>query len=611
MDNKKLSKGKKILIYSIAAFIAVVAGLGGFGYYYYKFIYLRRPIFDDTQSNFISSATDGVVKPGDIIEYTLNYKNNGNVSVENLNIKFTVPENTTFKSSDKQEIFSSGDDGKTINFNVGTLEKGKQDTISFKVEVAKPLDDGTVIELDNAEFKYNTNQEEHNLKIGPGLSNKVKSSPNLENFNMEVVDVNRGELHLGDRISYKFKFENTGDMNAYNVEVVGNFSEYTDILVNTISQGGKYSGNSVTWTMDELEINDPQYLYFETKIREDLTDDVLISSKGVLKNGDQTFEKESEIQLKLYPDLSTSEEFLSDDNGGYLWSGETIGVKVVIKNTGEKKEAEYKLVCPIPKGATYISKSGTPEGIRWSDDIRGLIWDLGNLGVGEEKVITFKMTVDENLATSGGTITTGFKIESSTGDIEIPSKSIKVLGRVNLTVVAMGDSLIGKSNWVQLFDGMLEARYPYADYNTIPSAVNGELSRQGLARFDSTVAVLHPDIVIFAYGTNDVGPIPSGFPSNIEGLIVKAQSTGARVFINLIGPIFYPGKEGYPKYNDAIRAIAAAHGAVVIDVLTPLSQNPGAYLADSMHYSPEGASVVAHTVFNYVTQYLGTVGQKL
>ena len=180
-----------------------------------------------------------------------------------------------------------------------------------------------------------------------------------------------------------------------------------------------------------------------------------------------------------------------------------------------------------------------------------------------------------------------------------------------MTIVAMGDSLIEMSNWVQMFDELLEANYPYADYNTIASGVGGEMARDGYARFDSTVAIYHPDIIIIGYGTNDVGPHVSGFGPNLEGIIIKAQSLGARVFVNLIGPIYRSGKEGYASYDDLIRQIAAKHGAVVIDVVTPLSQNPGSYLVDGMHYSPAGASVVAHTVFNYVSQYLGSIGQRL
>jgi lysophospholipase L1-like esterase len=162
-----------------------------------------------------------------------------------------------------------------------------------------------------------------------------------------------------------------------------------------------------------------------------------------------------------------------------------------------------------------------------------------------------------------------------------------------------------------MFDELLEANYPYSDYNTIASGKGGEKASGGNARFDSTVAIYNPEIVIIAYGTNDAGPRISGFEANLESIVAKAKNLGARVFINLVGPIYKPEKEKYVEYNNTIRQIAAKYGAVVIDVLTPLSQNPGEYLADGMHYSSAGAVVVAHTVFSYVSQYLGDIGQRL
>ena len=391
-----------------------------------------------------------------------------------------------------------------------------------------------------------------------------------------------------------------------------NLSKNITVVKNSITDSGEYKDGSVSWNIDNLEINKPENFSFKVKAKDDLTDEELITNDSALKYGsDVIIEKSVEEKLSLFTDLTTSEAFLYDVNGGHLWAGETISVRIVIRNTGEKAEGSYRLICPIPGGATYISRSGTAEGINWSDDIRGLIWDLKDLGVGEEKEITFNMHVNESLVNSGGVITTNFKIESSNGEIEIPSKSINVRVRVNMTIVAMGDSLITKSNWVQTFDELLEANYPYADYNTIASAKGGEMARDGYRRFDSTVAVHNPQIVIVAYGTNDTGPGISGFRSNLEGIVIKSKNLGARVFINLIGPIDWPGKEDYHEMNDIIRQVASKHGAVVIDVLTPLSQNPGGYFVDGMHYSSAGASVVAHTVFSYVSQYLGDISQRL
>jgi len=605
----KFLKYNKRWIY-LAAIIIIVAAAASYSTYYYFKAYLTEPNFDDELFNFVSSDSNEYVKPGEQITYIINYKNTGNRDVDSLKIESKIPEHTIFISSNYDEILENING--TLTFKVGYVEKNKKGTMAFTVEVNKPMDDGTLIVFDGARFNYKIAQDIFNRNVSTDLSNKVKSSPDLDNFNLEAVDINGGDLRLGDIIQYKLVVENTGDMNAADVEIKSNLSKNVTVIENSITDLGEYNSNCVLWNIDNLEINKPETFSFEVEIKDDLAAEELITNNSALKYGsDVIIEKSVEEKLSLFTDLTTSEIFLYDVNGGHLWAGETINVKVIIRNTGEKAEESYRLVCPTPGGATYISRSGTAEGISWSDDIRGLVWDLKDLGVGEEKEITFNLHVNESFVNSGGTITTNFKIESSNGEIEILSKSINVRGRVNMTIVAMGDSLIAKSNWVQTFDDLLEANYPYADYNTIASAKGGEMARDGNRRFDSTVAVYNPQIVVIAYGTNDTGPGVSGFRANLESIVIKSKNLGARVFINLIGPVDWPGKEDYNETNDIIRQVASEHGAVVIDVLTPLSQNPGGYFVDGMHYSSVGASVVAHTVFSYVSQYLGDIGQRL
>jgi len=172
------------------------------------------------------------------------------------------------------------------------------------------------------------------------------------------------------------------------------------------------------------------------------------------------------------------------------------------------------------------------------------------------------------------------------------------------TIVVMGDSLINKSDWVQRFDGMIKSAFPSSGYNVLGSGVNGEMAFQGLSRFDGTIASQNPKVVIIAYGTNDIGSSPERFSSSMEQLVIKARSIGATVFINLVGPIYQSGKQDWPAFNQIIMGIAAKYGIAVIDVAGPLSQNPGVYLTEGMHYSPEGAQVVAQSAFNVVSQYL-------
>ncbi|MDD5622913.1 MAG: GDSL-type esterase/lipase family protein [Actinomycetota bacterium] len=590
----------------IIVLIIVVIGISGFVYFYFR---IYPPNFSDGRFNFISSDSNEYSKPGGRITYTINYGNSGWKAVEDFEIVLKVPDNTLFISSTHDDFINNKDG--TLTFEVGSIAGNEKGAIDFTIEIKKPLDNGTLIKLDETRFNYTNGGENFNNNISVNLVTTVESSPDLSDFKLEAIDENGGDLRMGDVIQYKLTANNSGGMNAANVEINSNFSEFTDIIEDSITNSGEYKENSISWQISNLEVDKPEILSFKVRVEDNLTDDVIISNSSTLKYGSDVIEKSVEEEIKRFSDLTTSEAFLYDENGGYLWATEIVSVRIIIRNTGDKSEESYKLICPTPAGATYISQSGTPEGIGWSDDIRGLIWDLSELGAGEEKEITFRIKVNEDLVNSGGVITTAFKIESSSGEVTLPSKSITVKGHVNMNIVAMGDSLIEMSNWVQMFDDLLEVNYPYADYNTIASGKGGEMASGGNARFDSTVAIYNPQIVIIAYGTNDVGPRYSGFSTNLESIVAKAKNLDARVFINLIGPINRPDKENYPSYNNAIMQIAAKYGAVVIDVLTPLSQNPGEYLTDGMHYSQAGAVVVAHTVFSYVSQYLGDIGQRL
>src|SRR3972149_163791 len=481
IDNKFLryiKNGRKWLYLLVV--IILIVGASSFIYYYFK---IYPPNFSDVSVNFISSDSSGSLKPGDRITYAINYKNTGKKTAEDFEIVFKIPDDT-FLISSENNVISQNTDG-TLTIEIGNVEGNEQGAIDLEVGVKRPLDNGTLIKFDRAKFTYKNSGKILNNDIEANLISTVESSPDFSNFEIGAIDENGGVLRQGDVIQYRLIVKNSGGMNAANVEINSNFSEFTDIIEDSITDSGQYGVNSVSWNIDNLEVNKPENLSFRVRIKNDLTEDVVLTNNSTLRYGSDVIEKSVEEEIRRFSELTTSEAFLYDENGGYLWATEIISVKIVLKNTGDKTEESYRVICPTPAGATYVSQSGTPEGISWSDDIRGLIWDLSELGVGEEKEISFRIIVNEDLVNSGGVITTAFKIESSNGEVTLPSKSMTVRGRVNMNIVAMGDSLIEMTGWVQMFDDLLEANYPYADYNTIASGKGGEKASGGNARVES------------------------------------------------------------------------------------------------------------------------------
>jgi uncharacterized repeat protein (TIGR01451 family) len=601
-----IKKNKK-WIFIIIPIVLIIAAAVVICYYF--FIYLK-PNFSDPSQNFINSDTAEQVAPGSEISYNIDFKNTGNRAVDSLEIEVPIPENTSFTSSDTE--ITTKEDANTITFYFNNIEIGQAGKVNFIVTADKPLDNGTKIILDKVKFNYIIKDNKYSQDISSDFNHTIQSNPDFSGFSLKAVDENGGYLHMGDIIEYTLSVKNKGDMNATGVEIKSVLSKNVSIIEESVTGSGDIQDNTVLWDSDILNVNKSNTLRFKAAVDYDLADGELIENNSTIScdQGVKASDSTSE-QVTLLPDFASSEILLSDANGGYLWAGETVNVKIIITNSGERKAESYSLVCPTPQGATYISRSGTPEGIRWSDDIRGLIWDLNNLDVAESREIDFQIKVNEDLFYTGGNIITEFKIESDGLETELEQASIGVQRHIYMTIVAMGDSLIAKSDWVQRFDQLMESSYPYADYNTIPSGVSGEMAHQGFLRFDSTVGIYNPQIIIIAYGTNDTGASLSNFRVHLEGLVMKSRKLGATVFLNRIGPLYYAGKDEYPLYNNEIIKIANKYSIPVIDVLTPLSQNIGHYLyGDGVHYTPEGSAVVAQTVFNSVTKYLDDFGNR-
>ncbi|MFC2159554.1 GDSL-type esterase/lipase family protein [Actinomycetota bacterium] len=605
----KLDKKKTATI--IISVIAAVLILGAAGYYYYFYIYSRPNFEDELYNNVVTSSMERV-NPGDSLKYEVNYKNTGYRLVDKLRITMQIPENTSLRSYTEGGIYD--EEKRLLQYTIEAIPRETSGSIELVMEVIEPLDNGTEITLGEVGFDYSIKEENFENSLDSGNVHIVESSPDFSSFSVSSVDINKGVLVLEDEIKYTFIIENTGNMIARGVEVKSQLSTYMILTEFSINQSGKYSNGNVTWNFEELPPGVSKTLSFKARLEssDEIEDgEEIINSIVLIYDGKLIAEEETVDIARLFPDFSESSVAISDTNGGgYLWAGETVSAKVTITNTGQRKADDYILFCPIPGPLTYISGSGTAEGISWSDDISGLTWDLNGLEVGESKEITFMMTVDNEYYYKSGTATTDFHITAGDDEFIIEPASIYIQGHPYLNVVAMGDSLIAKSDWVQRLDGKLEAAYPAADYNTVPSAVSGELSFQGLARFDSTVGPLRPQILVVAYGTNDTGSSLSYFKYSIENIILKAKNIGATVFVNLIGPVSTVGKEEWPIYNRALMEVAAKHGIPVINVTSPLSENKGAYLSDGTHYTSEGSEVVAQTVFNSISQYLNGLGGR-
>jgi len=193
-----------------------------------------------------------------------------------------------------------------------------------------------------------------------------------------------------------------------------------------------------------------------------------------------------------------------------------------------------------------------------------------------------------------------------TGDHKLGFFVSSKVEKKEITILLMGDSLMTETIWVEEFSEMLKEDYKFIDFEIIKSARPGEMSDNAASRIDKELKKYNPNILILAYGTNDVNVIKAdNYKKNMESMIEKSLKQNVKVFINLIGPFEKTAlKDRFVDYNFVLFELSETLDFEIMDILTPLSGDVEANLADHTHYSNRGSLIVAETVFEYISKYI-------
>jgi lysophospholipase L1-like esterase len=120
----------------------------------------------------------------------------------------------------------------------------------------------------------------------------------------------------------------------------------------------------------------------------------------------------------------------------------------------------------------------------------------------------------------------------------------------------------------------LKHRFPFAVINVIVTAIGGENSESGSARFDRDVLCHRPDVITIDYGLNDRGIGLERARVCWSRMIRAALDSGAKVLLLTPTPDVTQatGCKGEEKrllcdHADQIRALAAEHGVGLADSL--------------------------------------------
>lgn len=328
----------------------------------YQNIIFNAPNFDDAVSNYIkldreNIKSNGMISPGDLVIYYINYKNNGEMPVEDFSILVHFSDNCNLVEENlKDYSYRYDKEERKIIFNMGRLDVLDGGTIKLILKTIFPLDNGTEINSPEVLFRYfkkNETIEKEGYfeeKILPTRDLRITSSPSLNEayiklLNREdVADENNVcEVTIGDKLVYEVFIVNSGNMNARDINVTIDGVDYLDVVEEGNSNFDLEDGK-IFWDIPLLEVGRSVFYKFETVVNKDVENgSKIMPSLSITCGGNEVNKFSEEVIARLLPSFEGSNIKLTDQNGGDTYSGEIVSVNVKIVNTGDIKANNIKV----------------------------------------------------------------------------------------------------------------------------------------------------------------------------------------------------------------------------------------------------------------------------
>ncbi|RFM29403.1 DUF7507 domain-containing protein [Chitinophaga silvisoli] len=394
---------------------------------------------------YTGTGTDGMVKTGDEITYTIHIRNTGNVALSNVMITDTVPAYTTFVSADE----GISPVNTRLTWTITDIPVGAADlTRSFKVKVAQ--------DLTGAGFITNTAYVDHKPTTPPAPDNpnEPQSNPDPDDPSTQVpVDNGKlsaiwksaaytpsgpeGGVTTGDEITYTIHVRNTGSILLTDVKITDTIPDYTDFL--SADEDLQPTDDKLSWTIPEIAVGAPDVTRsFKVKVSTDLTGATFITNTAGVDNGNGKGNQpttSSDPNDPGNPDPSPppgpSTNIAVDKLVNWVtWKvatpasknekvkpGEELTYQIYIHNAGNTAVENLVITDPVPRYTTFVSAG---ENGTYNETDTSVLWNVAKIAVGSTAEVSMIVKTIDNLdsipfITNTATVSDGTNTKPTSG----------------------------------------------------------------------------------------------------------------------------------------------------------------------------------------------------
>lgn len=166
------------------------------------------------------------------------------------------------------------------------------------------------------------------------------------------------------------------------------------------------------------------------------------------------------------------------------------------------------------------------------------------------------------------------------------------------------------SAYPHLLHRMIKERFPFAVVNVLVTAIGGEESGSGAARFERDVLTHNPDVVTIDYGLNDRGIGLEKAKTAWEQMIDAALNRGKKVILltpSWDNTYYLKNDDWYAleKHRDQIIGLADTYSVGLADSFAAFEKHVReesdlvAYLAHVNHPTEKGHALIAQELAKY------------